>query len=160
MSQSSLLCENTTLHSTYTIERSYAASPERVFAAFSDPVKKRRWFGGEAAESFEMDFRVGGTERTRRKTPLESPMKGAPLTNETVFQDIVPNQRIVLAYTMALGDYRFSASLATFELVATGSGTRLVFTEQAAFFANSDGPTIREAGWRHLLVQLASEVAD
>jgi uncharacterized protein YndB with AHSA1/START domain len=33
-------------HSTFVIERSYATTPERVFAAFSDPAKKRRWFCG------------------------------------------------------------------------------------------------------------------
>ncbi len=31
-------------HSTFVIERSYPTSPERVFAAFADPAKKRRWF--------------------------------------------------------------------------------------------------------------------
>jgi uncharacterized protein YndB with AHSA1/START domain len=147
-------------HATFTIERSYSASPERVFAAFSDPAKKRRWFAGEAVDSFEMDFRVGGHEQTRRRTPIDSPMKGAPLTNETVFQDIVPDKRIVLAYTMAVGDMRISASLATFELNPQDTGTQLVFTEQAVFFEYSDGPVIREAGWRQLLMQLATEVTD
>ena len=30
-------------HSTFVIERSYPTTPERVFAAFADPAKKRRW---------------------------------------------------------------------------------------------------------------------
>jgi uncharacterized protein YndB with AHSA1/START domain len=157
MSTAAISTPPSVLHSTYTIERTYAATPERVFAALSDPAKKRRWFAGDAAESFTTDFRVGGHETTRRGTPVESPMKGLPLTNETVFHDIVPNRRIVMGYTMALGDYRFSASLATFELIPAETGTRLVYTEQAAFFENSDGPVIREAGWRGLLVALAKE---
>jgi len=38
------MSERTVNHSTFVIERHYAAAPERVFAAFADPAKKRRWF--------------------------------------------------------------------------------------------------------------------
>ena len=37
--------ERSVTHSTFSIERKYTAKPERVFAAFADPAKKRRWFG-------------------------------------------------------------------------------------------------------------------
>ena len=36
--------ERSVIHSTFVIERSYSATPERVFSAFADPAKKRRWF--------------------------------------------------------------------------------------------------------------------
>jgi uncharacterized protein YndB with AHSA1/START domain len=32
------------IHSTFAIERTYPARAARVFAAFSDPAIKRRWF--------------------------------------------------------------------------------------------------------------------
>ena len=76
-----------------------------------------------------------------------------------MYLDIVANQRIVLAYTMSVGDKRISASQATFELQSTGSGTQLIFTEQAAFFEGADGPQMREAGWRQLFERLARELA-
>ena len=75
--------------------------------------------------------------------------------NDTVYLDIVPNERIVFVYTMLIGDRRHSVSLATVELSPSGDdGTRLLFTEQAAFFEPSDGPQLRGAGWRGLLSNL------
>lgn len=72
-----------------------------------------------------------------------------------MYRDIVPNRRIVIAYTMTLGAHRISSSHATVEFVPSGQGTDLIFTEQAAFFEGADGPKIREEGWRKLLDQLA-----
>jgi uncharacterized protein YndB with AHSA1/START domain len=150
-------------HSTFVIERSFPATPERVFVAFADPAKKRRWFAeedeGQAVEAFEMDFRVGGSERARFRFKEGTPFPGAALENDGTYQDIVPNRRIVLASTMSLGDKRISASLLTAEFLRTEKGTDLIFTNQAAFFEGADGPKLREAGWRKLLGQLAEELA-
>jgi|SRR5271156_4121583 len=148
-------------HSTFVIERSYPVTPERVFAALADPVKKRRWFAeGErgGVEEFEMDFRVGGNERTVRRMGKDTPFPGVALTNHSNYQDIVPNRRVVLAYTMSLGEQRISASLATFELVPTERGTDLIFTEQGAYFEGADGPKMREQGHRTLLERLEKEL--
>ncbi len=150
-------------HSTFTIERSYPTTPERVFAAFADPQKKRRWYaesGGKMPEIFEMDFRVGGNDRTQSRMGPDTPFPGVPLTNHSTYQDIEPNRRIVFAYTMSVGDRRISANLATVEFIATAKGTDLVFTDQGAFFEGSDGPKMREQGWSHLLDGLAAEVTE
>jgi uncharacterized protein YndB with AHSA1/START domain len=150
-------------HSTFVIERSYPTTPERVFAAFADPARKSRWFvegEGMDVEEFVMDFRVGGKERSRYRFKEGTPFPGTALTNDTFYQDIVPNRRVVIAYTMTLGDKRISASLATFEFLRTDKGTDLIFTEQAAFFEGADGPQIRQEGWRQLLEQLGKELAN
>jgi uncharacterized protein YndB with AHSA1/START domain len=148
-------------HSTFTVERSYPSPKERVFAAFADPVKKRRWFAeGQRGhiEELTMDFLVGGRERTRSRLAEDSPFPGTALTNNTICLDIVPNDRIVMAYTMTLGETRISSSQATVEFLPAKAGTNLIFTEQAAFFPGADGARIREEGWRELFEQLAVEL--
>jgi uncharacterized protein YndB with AHSA1/START domain len=154
--------ERSVTHSTFTIHRNYPVKPERVFAAFADPAKKRRWFGegeGRNLEQHDMDFRVGGAERIHYRMKEGTPFPGAALINHTTYQDIVPGQRIVMAYTMAFEDRRFSASLATIEIVPAANGTDLIFTEQGAYFEGSDGPKGREHGWNKLLDELAAELA-
>jgi uncharacterized protein YndB with AHSA1/START domain len=145
------------IHSTFVIERHYGVAPERVFAAFADPAKKRRWFvegDHNEIEDFEMDFRVGGKERARFRFKEGTSLPGITCTNEGTYQDIVPDRRIVIAHTMALGEKRISASLVTVELLRVEKGTDLICTHQGAFFEGADGPEMREEGWRKLLEQL------
>lgn len=145
-------------HATIVIERKFAVPPERVFAAFSDPMKKRKWFAegeGFKIDSYELDFRVGGREITRMHF-ADFPA----CTNDTYFLVILPAHRIVFAYTMTMNGQTFSSSHVTVEITATSSGTNMLFTEQAAFFEKSDGPKLREEGWRKLFDQLAHTLAN
>jgi uncharacterized protein YndB with AHSA1/START domain len=154
--------EQSVIHSTFVIERSYPKPPECVFAAFADPAKKRRWFvegKNHDVEEFEMDFRVGGIERARYRFKEGTPFPGVALVSEGSYQDIVPNRRMVQASTMSLGGKRISASLVTIELLPTDQGTDLICTHQGAFFEGSGGPQMREEGWRKLLDQLATDLA-
>ena len=149
--------EKTVVHSTFTIERSYPTTAQRVFAAFADPVKKRRWFTDpdeSPVDELQMDFRVGGKELKRFHVKL-----GFTCTNETIYMDIIPDSRIVFVYTMSVGDHRISSSQSTVELLPSEKGTDLILTEQGAFFECADGPQRREQGWRELLDKLAIELA-
>lgn len=143
-------------HATFVIARSYRASPARVFKAFADPVVKRRWFiegEGWTIDEFTPCFTEGGRELSRFRFGA-----GPAMSNETVYQQIVPGERIVFSYAMTIGGKRISVSLATIELVAEGAGTRLVYTEQGAFLDGADQPGEREAGCRELLEALAAEL--
>ena len=83
------------------------------------------------------------------------PKDGRGFANDTVYTDIVPDERIICAFTMSREGRRFSASLATFQLAPDGDGTKLTFTEQAAFLGESDGPDQRKGGWTQLFEKLA-----
>jgi uncharacterized protein YndB with AHSA1/START domain len=158
------MSEPAVIHSTFIIERNYSATPQRVFSAFSDPVKKRRWFAegeGFEVDEFEMDFRVGGMERARFRFKPGAPLEqGTACANDTYYLDIVPNRRIVVAYNMTIGEKRISSSLATTEIFPAGQASKLIYTEQTAFYEGADGPKVREQGWQQLLARLTQELQD
>ena len=139
-------------HATFVIDREYAASPSRVYAAWSNQETKARWFVGPDGwkqSDHALDFRVGGREHLSGGPP------GGPVHRyDAVFQDIVPNERIVSTYEMHLDDNRISVSLATLEFEPAGKGTRLVYTEQGVFLDGYDDAGSREHGTRELLDKL------
>lgn len=146
-------------HDTFTLKKIIAAPPARVFAAWADPEKKRKWFvDADDADwqtlDYGMDFRVGGREHGRFVLLAKTPAEGEH-ANETVFLDIAPDQRIVFAYTMALNGRIHSASLATVRFTEAGTGTRVGYTEQGAYYNKGDGVAGRKAGWTSLLDALA-----
>ena len=153
----------TVVHSTFQLERKLKASPERVFRAFAEKAAKRRWFfegSSHLLEHHELDFKVGGWERAQMKMGPGTPVSGKTLTNDAIYEDIVPARRIVTAYRMSMDGTPFSASLATIELIPNGSGTDLIFTHQGAYFENADGPAMRKEGWEKLLGKLVKELGE
>ncbi|MDI7775164.1 SRPBCC domain-containing protein [Asticcacaulis sp. EMRT-3] len=139
------------VHATFVIEKTYPKPPAHVFAAFADPALKARWY---ARNGLDMDFRVGGHERSKTVMGDDTPFPGAILTTEGLWLDIVPDARIVTGSNMAMNGRVFSSSLLTFEFAAEGDGTRLTVTHQGAFFEHADGSDMREHGWRALLDKL------
>jgi uncharacterized protein YndB with AHSA1/START domain len=147
------MSERSVEHSSFTLERKYDASPERTFAAWAEPEAKARWFGSADAEH-EIDFRVGGRERSRGEIP-----DGPAYTFDALYQDIVPAERIVFTYDMLMGETRISVSVTTVEFKAEDGGTRLVFTEQGAFLDGHDDPSLRQQGTGSLLDALGEELS-
>jgi len=139
-------------HATFVVERTYDLPPDRVFGAWSDPQAKARWWGSSVDE-YELDFRVGGREFQRGTDP-----HGNAYTFQALYQDIVPDRRIVYTYEMLVDETRISVSLATVEFRPEGEGTRLVFTEQGAFLDGHDTRAQREHGMSSLLDALRAEL--
>ena len=143
-------------HGSFTIERTYPHAPAKVFAAHSDLAKKRRWFAegeGFTVLEYEMDFRVGG-----REWCLFRFGEGPEMYNDTRYELIDQDRRIVFSYRMGIGDAPFSASLSSIELTPVDGGTRLTLTEQGVYLWGEDDVRGREHGCRELLERLAAEL--
>jgi uncharacterized protein YndB with AHSA1/START domain len=140
-------------HATFVVERRYEVPPERAFAAWADPEAKAHWYV-DADAHLELDFRVGGRERSQGTAP-----DGRAYSYEALYQDIVPPQRIVYTYEMVLEETRISVSLATVEFTRLGdNGTHLIFTEQGAFLDGHETPARRSEGMGSLLDALEKEL--
>ena len=150
------MSKRSVVHSTFVIERSFPATPARVFDAFADPKKKAKWFQGPPEwerDKQTMDFRVGGTE-----TSIGGPKGGFVSAFTAVYQDIVPNERIIYTYEMQVDGTRISVSVSTIELTPEGSGTHFRLTEQGAYLDGSDDGSMREHGTREALNQLEASL--
>jgi len=152
------------IHDTFTIVRTYPATPSRVFAAFASEEAKNAWGDtgdlepaeGAAADDSEFDFRVGGRERFGHK------YQGTTYLYDGRYYDIVPDQRIVYSYEMYADGARISVSVTTIEFIKSGDGTQLSFTEQGAYLDGFDGPqapALREDGTTEMLDQLTGYLA-
>lgn len=145
-----MTARNTT-HATFVIERNLAHPPAKVFAAYADLEKKKKWFGGppDWEGKHTMDFRVGGKEISAGGPPggVQHKMSGE-------YWDIVENERIVMAYEMHLDATRISVSLGTTEIKANGAGSTLIYTEQGVYLDGYDDAGQREEGTRQLIAQL------
>lgn len=144
------------VHDAFTIERTYPASPERVFAAWASLEAKSQWFGDDEVESVKehtLDFRVGGAEH------LAGQAGGMEFEFDATYHDIVPDARIVWSYDMHLNGARISVSVGTVELAGVPGGTRLVMTEQGAYLDGLDTNEQRAAGTRALLDNLGRYLA-
>ena len=143
------MSEHSVEHSSFSVERTYAASPALVFAAWADPEAKARWFSGPADwenRPLELDFRVGG-----REASVGGPTGGPIHTYAALYWDIAPDERIVYTYEMLLDRTRISVSLVTIEFAPDGAGTRLKLTEHGAFLDGHEPAPLREQGMGSLL---------
>ena len=135
------MTERSVAHGGFRIERTFDAPLPRVFRAFADPKEKVRWACHDDWRMVEDDIRVGGWEVSTGGDP-----GGPTYTFRGLYQDIVPDERMVISYTMDKDDVRISVSTMTLEFAALGERTKLTFTDYGAFLDGHDTPAAREAG--------------
>lgn len=136
-------------HGTFTLNRSWAAPPCRVFSAWSDPHLKQQWFGPPPGEWTALrrtvDFRPGGIEIHEGKFS-----SGMTTRYEGRFHLIEENQRLIFAYDLHHADRFHSVTLATLVLQANGARTEVSYTEQIAYLDGTDGTAQRQHGTEYL----------
>jgi uncharacterized protein YndB with AHSA1/START domain len=148
-------------HSTFVIERELPGRPRHAFRFWSDPKLKKLWTGCHPdwiVLEDRFDFRIGGEEAIRWQTP-----EGHEQGFDAHYLDIVPERRIIYAFAMTFKGESLSASLATIELIPAGAATRMIFTEQIAFFGDADAYGQRvvgtEGGFDRLVEVVARQAA-
>jgi uncharacterized protein YndB with AHSA1/START domain len=103
------MSDHSVAHSTFSLERTYPASPSRVFAAWAEPAAKAKWFAGP--NEHRLDFRVGGHEVARGANG-----DGKELTFESTYHQIVPSVRIVYSSTLSVDGKVATVSITTVEI--------------------------------------------
>ena len=136
-----------------TFKRRLHASPEKVYAAWTEPEEIIRWFGRADAKagSFEADIdaRVGGRFRVSFSTAAEDYEVGG------VYREVVPNRKLVFSWAWHSTPER--ESLVTVEIKPDGDGTLLTLTHEQLFDqAARDG---HERGWLGALDKLEKLLA-
>jgi uncharacterized protein YndB with AHSA1/START domain len=147
------MSDRNVVHSTFTLERSYPASPSEVFRAWADRKSKASWFAGDM-EGYELDFRIGGIETNTGEHG------GKRITWESLYRDIITDQRIVYTSVLSEDDTLSTASLTTVEFEPDGDGTRLVLVEAGAYLDGHELPEWREEGTASWLDSLGKHLTE
>ena len=132
-----------------TLTRRFAARPEKVWSAWTEPEKLIGWFGPANIKPgslrAELDLRVGGRYRISfdHASGEHSEVAG-------VYQEVVPNQRLVFSWAWHSTPER--ESLVTVSIRPEGTGTLLVFTH--AQFFDETARDNHAKGWNELFAKL------
>lgn len=141
-------------HGTISLERTFEASPEEVFAAWESDEARRFW--GSPSDTIELrhdaaDFSVGGQDISACVS------EGRDLFRVlTRYLDIVRDRRIVFTEVIESDGKPLGACLVSAEILAEPGGTRLIVTVQTAAFDDSALQDGVEEGWSSALDRLVA----
>jgi uncharacterized protein YndB with AHSA1/START domain len=146
------MTDRSIIHATFTLERTYPVPPDSVFRAWADPELKAHWFAGDSS-GYEKDFRLGGVERN------SAIVEGKQITWESLYRDIVANERIVYTSVLCEGNTVATVSMTTVEFVSEGEGTHLLLVEAGAYLDGREQAAWREQGTSDWLDALGKDPA-
>lgn len=131
------------------ITRTFAASPEDVFGAWTSPAQFGRWFGTESTtvEDVQMDVRVGGEWSARMILG-----EGAEIGWHGSYLEIEIPRRLVLSLSDRPGD---QFERVTVDLKEVDGGTEMTFTQSGGNVPPENHSQL-EQGWRSFFDDLAA----
>jgi uncharacterized protein YndB with AHSA1/START domain len=135
-----------------TVKRRFSAPPARVFSAWTDPEKIKRWFGPGAVRCTHaaFDLRVGGRFEINSTAP-----DGDTHNVAGVIREIVPNEKLI--YTWAWKSTPERESLVTVVFKPDGDGTLLTLTHENFF--DEDARDRHQQGWTGVFDKLEQFLA-
>ncbi len=140
------------LRPSLTIKRRFNASPEKLYAAWTDPAKLSQWFGCSGASVIDAscDVRAGGsfTIAIRKENGEESRVGG-------VYCDVIPNRKLVFTWAPEQG--LETGSLVTLLITPADSGSYLTLIHEQ--FVDEETRNATENGWGACLDKLAAYLA-
>lgn len=138
------------------VARHFEMSPERLFAAWTDPDLIGTWMFGAGVRDEEIvalatDPRPGGTYsfKVRRGTKL--------IDHHGTYRDVAPPRLIVFSWAVTIDGHTDAPTRVTVEIAPESHGSHLTLEHEldpawAHFKAEA------EAGWRSMLEALAAHV--
>lgn len=133
------------------IRRTFAASRERVFRAWTRPEELNRWSApGDAVPTTEVDLRVGGRYRIVMRGP-----DGTTYTVGGVYRVVEPPSRLVYTWKWE-GNPAAVESVVTGDFLERGRSTEIVLRHEG--LADDADRSRHEDGWKACLDKLAAVV--
>jgi uncharacterized protein YndB with AHSA1/START domain len=132
------------------LRRTYQASPEELFAAWTTPEALKRWHAPNdlTVVLAEVDLREGG----RYRIHMQEPGDGAMHKVGGTYRVVDPPRKLV--YTWRWEGEPVETEV-TLEFLPKERGTELVLTHRG--FVNDDARGHHEQGWTAIMTRLAGE---
>lgn len=130
-----------------TIKRRFNAAPAKVFAAWTDPEKVKRWMGGHEIKSVqaETDPRAGGRYRI-----VMHASDGEEHDVSGVYREVVPNEKLMFTWAWKSTPERESLVTVTFK--SDGDGTLMTLLHEQFF--DADARDRHQGGWNGAMEKL------
>ena len=146
-----------TANTTLQIKKTYKASRETVFKAWTDPQTLKKWFGASDEYSTpvaEMDLRVGGKYRIQIKEP-----NGDTHTVVGTYREVRTPEKLVFTWAWeagtGCGDEPIE-TLVTLEFRENGPETEVMLTHE--LFPDTETRDKHNEGWTGCLARLTKVV--
>jgi uncharacterized protein YndB with AHSA1/START domain len=132
------------------IKRFFKATPDRVYAAWTDPVQLKEWWGPEGVRTRNLiaDVRVGGKYRWDLTSP-----DGEEMSAFGEYRELIPGKRIVFTWKWDDDEaWENRTSLVTVEFSDCHGGTELLFNHEQ--LPSEESRDRHKEGWNSILDRL------